>query len=187
MFEDQKNSIRDSCFVNHIYTSVAQTSNDVNDYDSVTINDSDVIQCILDNFTNAHIWVILADFVPGTLKRFLSNPEADVLTTGGANQFTHSIGDIKVSWINSTDTVLHYILQDTVYFPNSLVNIISITVFADQLEDDEGSSIMTKRRYYVFTWDFGRHSIDLTYPNTRLQTMRVNQAFSSFKYFCSPS
>ena len=127
----------------------------------------------------------MADFVPGTLKRFLSNPEAGILTTGGANKFPHSIGDIKVSWINSTDTVLHYILKDTVYFPNSPVNIISITVFADQLEDDEGSSIMTKRRYYVFTWDFGRHSIDLSYPNTRLQTMRVNQAFSSFKYFCS--
>ena len=44
---------------------------------------------------------------------------------------------------------------------------------------------MTKRCRSVFTWDFGKHSIELTHPATRLPTMRVNQGFSGFKSFCT--
>ena len=42
---------------------------------------------------------------------------------------------------------------------------------------------MPKRCYSVFTWDFGKHSIELTHPDTILPTMRVNQGFSGFKSF----
>ena len=180
MINNTKVAIRYSFFVNHIFTSVAYTSDDVKDYDSVTSYNSDAIQCILNNSANAHIWAILADFVPSTLKRFLPNPEAGVLTIGGANQFPYLIGDIKVSWIDSTSTLVHYILKDALYFPSSPVNIICITTFADQLKDDKGISITTKRRDSILTWDLGRHSIELTHSTTRLPTMRVNQSFSSF-------
>ena len=44
-----------------------------------------------------------------------------------------------------------YILKDALYFPDSPVNIISVTAFADQMEDDEGTWIMTKRRHSIFT------------------------------------
>ena len=169
----------------HIFTSVAYTSDNLKYYDSLTTYDSDDIQCILDNSENAHIWAILADFIPGTLRRFLPNPETGVLTIGGSNQFLHSIGDIKVSWLNSLVTAVQYILKDAIYFPDSSVNIISVTAFMDQLEDDEGTWVMTKRRHSVFTWDFGKHSIEMIHPATRLPTIRVNQSFSGFKSFCT--
>ena len=77
--------------------------------------------------------------------------------------------------------MVHYILKDALYFPNSSVNIISTTAFADQLEDNDSTSIMTKRYHSIFTLDVGRHSIDLNNPTTRLPNVRVNQGFSSFK------
>lgn len=166
MFGDPQVDIKESFFVEHIFTSVADTSDDEKYYDSLTTYDSDAIQCILDNSANAHIWAILVDFMPGTLRRFLPKPEAGVLTIGDSNQFSHSIGDIQVSWLDSVDTTVQYILKDELYFPNSPINIISVTAFADQLEDNEGTWIMTKRRHSVFTWDFGRNLIELTHSTT---------------------
>jgi len=185
IFEDPQADTNQSFLVGHIFTSVAYTSDDIRDYDSVATYDSDAIQCILDNSANAHIWAILADFVAGTLRRFRPSAECGVLTIGGSNQFPHSIGDIKVYWLDSVGATVNYILKDALYFPDSPVNIISVTAFTDQLEDDEGTWIMTKRHHSIFTWDFGKHSIELTHPATRLPTMRVNEGFSGFHSFCT--
>ena len=104
---------KESFLVGHIFTSVAYTSDDIKDYDSITSYDSDTIQCILDNSANAHILSILADFVPGTLRHFLPSAECRVLTIGGSNQFPHSIGDIMVSWLDSMGATATYILKNT--------------------------------------------------------------------------
>ena len=101
------------------------------------------------------------------------------------NECLHSIGDMTVSWLDSMGATATYILKDALYFPDSPVNIISVTAFADHMEDDEGTWIMTKRRHSIFTWDFGKQSIEVTHPATRLPTMRVNQGFSTFQSFCT--
>ena len=67
----------------------------------------------------------------------------------------------------------------------SPVNIIIVTTFADQLADDEGTWIMTKCFHSAFTSYFGRHSIKLVHPHTRLPTMTSNQGFSDFKSVCT--
>ena len=183
MFEDPQVDIKESFYVGHIFTSVAYTLNDVRNFGFLYTYDSDAIQWILNYSANAYILAILADIIPGTLKRVLTNPDTCAFTIGSYNQCPHSIGDIQVSWLDSLGTVVQYILKYALYFPDSLVNIISITAFADQLEDDEGTWIMTKRHRSIFTWDFGKHSIDLTHPTTRLPAIRVNQGFAGFKSF----
>ena len=67
------------------FTSVTYISDNVKDFDSVTTYDFDVIQYILDNSTNRHIWAILVDFVPDTLKHFLPNPGSGVPIICDAN------------------------------------------------------------------------------------------------------
>ena len=106
---------------------------------------------MFDNSANAHIWSILADVVPGSLRNFLPSAECGVLTIGDSNQFPHSIGDIMISWLESMGATSTYILKNTLYFPDSPFNIISVTAFTDHMEDDEGTWMMTKRRHSIFT------------------------------------
>ena len=113
-------------------------------YDSITDSDSYSKQYIVENSANAHIWSILDDFIPGTLKIFKLGFTTGVLTIGGSNQYPHSIDNINVSWFDSNGTLVKYILKGAIYFPDSPVNITSVTAFIDQLDDDEGTSIMTK-------------------------------------------
>lgn len=91
IIEDSHADTKNLFLVGHIFTPVIYTLDDINDYDSLTTYTSDAIQCILNNSANALIWTILADFVTGTLRRFLPNAETDVLTIGGFTQFPHSI------------------------------------------------------------------------------------------------
>ena len=61
------------------------------------------------------------------------------------NECLHSIGDMTVSWLDSMGATVTYILKDALYFPDSPVNIISVTAFADHMEDDEGTWIINNR------------------------------------------
>ena len=134
-----------------MFTSVAYIIDNIMDYESITDYDYNPKQCIVDNSADAHIWSILADFIPGTLKIFNPGPTTGVLTIGGSNQYPYSRGNIKVSCFDSNGTLVEYILKGALCFPDPPVNITSVTTFIDQLDDDEGTSIMTKCRHSVFT------------------------------------
>ena len=114
------------------------------DHESITNYDYNPKQCTVENSADAHIWSILADFIRDTLKILNPGPTTGVLTIGGSNQYPHYKGNIKVSWFDSNGTLVKYILKGALYFPDSPVNITSVTAFIDQLDDDEGTSIMTK-------------------------------------------
>ena len=91
---------KESFLVGHIFTSVAYTSDDIKDYDSITSYDSDAIQCVLDNSANAHIWSIVADFVPGTLRRFLHSTDVEFLQLGALINFLILLGTLQfLGWI----------------------------------------------------------------------------------------
>ena len=98
---------KESFLIGHIFTSVAYTSDDIKDYDSITSYDSDAIQCVLYNSANAHIWSILADFVPGTLRRFL--PSADCIFRKNANtKASFLVGHIFTSVAYTSDDMKDY-------------------------------------------------------------------------------
>ena len=90
---------------------------EIDAFELVTDDYYDVQQCIVDNSANAHIWPVLSDFVPGTMRKFPINPTTGVLTIGSSGQHTDSIGDIKVSWLDLNGITYKKILKDALYFP----------------------------------------------------------------------
>eukprot|EP00957_Ditylum_brightwellii_P178741 13614823-Ditylum_brightwellii.AAC.1 len=74
-------------------------------------------------------------------------------TIGRPDRKPTAIGTARVSWKDDDGIMHRYDLRKALYFPNSPVNIISITLLVDQLNDDEGTYATTKRKYSVFFWN----------------------------------
>ena len=69
-------------------------------------------------------------------------------------------------------------LTDVAYFPNAPVNLLSLTCFAQQLNDEEGTRINTGLIHSIFTWDNGQYKRTLHHPITRLAELPINERFS---------
>ena len=69
------------------------------------------------------------------------------------------------------------------YFPDSPVNILSVTRFADQLDDDEGTGINTRRSYSEFYWQDGKFKRTIRHPASNLPELPVNEGWNSFSLF----
>ena len=70
---------------------------------------------------------IKKDFVPGTLKKFKVSDSTGVATIGGLYLSPHFIGNIRTSWYDDDEKLYDCILRGVLYFPDSPVNIISVT------------------------------------------------------------
>lgn len=74
-------------------------------------------------------------------------------------------------------------MENVLYFLDSPVNIISVTAFATQLGDDEGTFITTKRNYSIFEWDNSQYRKFIYHPTSHnLPQMVVNEGY---EYFCN--
>ena len=71
---------------------------------------------------------------------------AVVATIGGKTSIPAGIGTVKWTWKDDTGQNHTHHLTEVLYFPTSPVNILSITALADQLNDDHGTGIDTRRR-----------------------------------------
>eukprot|EP00957_Ditylum_brightwellii_P061460 4665045-Ditylum_brightwellii.AAC.1 len=76
-----------------------------------------------------------------------------VAIIGGTDHHPEAIGSVTVSWKDNDGKRNEYVLKNSLYFPGSLVNIISATSLDDQLNNNEGTYITTKRHYSSFVWD----------------------------------
>jgi hypothetical protein len=56
------------------------------------------------------------------------------------------------------------VLQDAYYFPDSPVTILSLTAFANQLDDDDGTWIQTCQHQSIFQWDHGKFQCQFYHP-----------------------
>ena len=78
-----------------------------------------------------------------------------VETTGGlAKPIGH--GSIHISFSDNDNIVHTLTINDVLYFPSSLVNILGITKLGERVGDPEGTHILTKSKYSVFTWNEGK-------------------------------
>ncbi len=68
-----------------------------------------------------------------------------VATIGGNKNVTAGMGSVRWSWKDDNGKLHSMDIQDVLYFPSSPVNILSITALANQLQDDKGTGIDTKR------------------------------------------
>ena len=61
------------------------------------------------------------------------------------------------------------------FFPQSPINILSVTEFAKQLEDEEGTGIDTKQLRSRFCWDRNKFSLTIRHPESNLPEMPINE------------
>ena len=74
--------------------------------------------------------------------------------------------------------------RKTLFFPTSPVNILSVSRLADHFDDDEGTSIQTRRHYSILRWKNDSHQVRIEHSNHKLPELAVNTGFSSFTTFC---
>ena len=91
--------------------------------------DPTVKTAVIDNAANAHIWTVKDDFINGTL-RYLNQTNATVTTIGGSDFVPKVIGDVKTSWLDDEGVEHTMVLKECLYFPDSPVNVISVTGLA---------------------------------------------------------
>ena len=72
---------------------------------------------------------------------------------GGGGISPHSIINAKTSWEDDNGKRYSCILKGVLYFPDSPVNIVSVTSLADQLDNETGAWIKISRDISEFTWN----------------------------------
>ena len=75
-----------------------------------------------------------------------------VATIGGKLNQPGGIGTVKCTWKDDGDAVHMEQLENTLYFPKSPINIMSVTELAKQFNDEEGRGIDTKMNHSLFYW-----------------------------------
>jgi hypothetical protein len=69
-------------------------------------------------------------------------------------------------------------IKDVLFFPDSPVNILSITCLADQFKDDDGTGIDTKLTKSRFYWDNNQFQRTINHPASNLPELPINEGFS---------
>ena len=154
-----------------IYTSV-YTSEQLENYLNRVDFDPMIKTAVVDNAANAHIWCVKEDFLPETL-RPIPKHNAYVTTIGGSNHTPVAMGDVKTAWLDDNGRKHTHILKDALHFPQSPINIISVTALAEQFGDEEGTWACTKWKYTTFTWDEGKYVRTINHPSSLLPDMQL--------------
>ena len=101
-----------------------------------------------------------------------------VATIGGAQNSVEGMGTTLWRW--KDDSGQHHTIdvENVLYFPQSPVNILSITSLADQFNDDDGTGINTKRRKSHFYWNHNKHQRTITHPQSNFLELPFIEGFS---------
>jgi len=141
--------------------------------DDVGFDDARVV--LVDNCANTHVWNNLEDFEEGSVKPI--NRLEGVATIGGSNFYPESVGRLPLSWKDEEGNPFSIVLENVLYFPQSPVNVLSITRLADQLEDDPfGTYIKTGRGKSELVWQKQSRKLMLNHGSGHgLPELVVNQ------------
>ena len=137
-------------------------------------HDSDSTTMVCDNSANVHICNNRSMFV-GELQHVTNHK---VATIGGRGHPASGIGTVRWIWTDDFGVKHTNLIHDVLYFPQSPINILSVTSFAKQLKDSEGTGIDTKMAYSRFYWDFGKYQRIIHHPPSNLPEMTINEGFS---------
>ena len=104
--------------------------------------DTDLATIVCDNSANVHVCNSKSMFV-GELRPV---PNTKVATIGGKGHAASGVGTVKWIWSDEDGKAHEYLIEDCLFFPQSPINILSVTSFAKQLGDEEGTGIDTKQQ-----------------------------------------
>ena len=153
----------------------------------IDFDDSAVATIICDNSANIHICNDRNMFE----SMATANVNKVVATIGGQVNFPKGIGTVKWSWRDELGDVHTHRIEQVHYFPSSPVNILGITAFGRQLNDEETTGIDTRWKRSRFYWS-GGHERWIHHPSNQLPEMPMvmdasNNAFCSYIEQCEAS
>ena len=136
--------------------------------------DTDSSTIVCDNSANFSICNDKRMFV-GDLKQVTKHK---VATIGGKGHAPSGLGTVKWRWVDDNGKSHEYLIHDVLYFPQSPINILSVTSFPRQLKEDKGTGMDTKMEYSRVYWDFGKHERIIKHQPSNLPQLSINEGFS---------
>ena len=106
-----------------------------------------------------------------------------VATIGGDPLTPQGQGSCHIYIKDDSGKVVPLTLHNALYFPDSPVNIISISRLADSYDDDEGTFVKTTRFQSEFSWDFGKHFKTISHGESRIPEINVSTASDGWTTF----
>ena len=155
----------------HVYNTVLNLDN-ASSSSSMSF-DSDSSTCVCDNSANVHICNDKSMFIGPITK----TDKHYVATVGGVKNSATGMGTVRWTWKDDNGRPHTYDIKNVLYFPQSPVNILGITVFADQLNDDEGTGVDTTRTKSKFYWEGNKYHRTIIHPTSNLPELRINEGF----------
>ena len=155
----------------HVHTSVLNIDKSLQDYPTTFETNSSTILC--DNSVNVHICSSKSMFIvpmSRTVKHY-------VATIGGSKNSASGMGTVWWRWKDDFGKIHTLDIENVLYFPQSPVNILSITGLADQLNDNDSTGIDTKRNKSRFYWDKNKFQRKINYPPSNLLDLSINEGF----------
>ena len=162
-------------------TVAALNTDDLKNISNSTSFDTNGTTAVVDNSANAHVWKHESDFVEGSLSSVSAT--TGVATIGDKTLVPKGKGDLKIILKDDVGQSHELILKDALYFPTSPVNIISCTALAEQLNDENGTTIKTFWKHSIFEWDHGKNQRTIIHSESKLPVIEINEGFSVFTTF----
>ena len=124
--------------------------------------DLDSSSVVVDNSANVHDFNKREPFV-GKLILVRGHK---VATIGWRGHAPSGVGTVKWSWKDDDGTTHEYLIPNVLYFPQFPVNILSVTEFAKQLDNEQGTGIDTKHLRSRFYWNKNKYSLTICHPES---------------------
>ena len=106
-----------------------------------------------------------------------------VATIGGKLNRPTGIGTVEWTWNDDDGTSHTQQFDKCLYFPSSPINIMSVTSFAKQLGDEDGTGIDTKMKYSCFYWKNNQYSRKIFHSTSNLPELAINEGNKLYSWF----
>ena len=140
--------------------------------------DTDSHFVVYDNSANTHICNRRDMF-----EDFQATTRGQVATIGGKLNRPAGIGTVAWTWKDDLGVAHTERLKGVLYFPQSPINIMSITELARQLDDPDGTGIDTKMNSSRFYWQGNKFSRTIHHSPSNLPEPAINEGTSLFSLF----
>ena len=155
----------------HVHTSVLNIYKRFQDHSITFETDSSTIIC--DNSANVHICSSKSIFI-GPMR---CTYQHYVATIGGNKNSISGMGTVQWRWKDDLGKIHTLDIENFLYFPQSPVNILGITILADKLKDNDDTVIDTKRNKSWFYWDKNKFQRKINHPPSNIPELPINEGF----------
>ena len=160
------------------FTSVYNVDDKVNNSNGCFNFETDASFIVCDNSANTHICKDRSMFVD-----FKDTTSGMVAAIGGKLNRPQGIGTVEWTWKDDEGTPHKIRLEKTLYFPQSPINIMSVTELAKQLEDEEGTGINTKMKYSWMYCNKNAYSRKIYHLALNLPELAINEGNKLYSWY----